>query len=199
MRRTLTLLAVLCSIPLFAQSDNRHYLRSGWQIESGCKVTETGDILSTPAYKPKRWLPATVPTTVLAAQVAAGLYPDPYFGMNLRNIPGNNSHPIQKMFAVLPMPADSPYACPWWYRTEFTVPAAMRGKQVWLHFGGVNFRANVWVNGKQIANSNDMAGMWREWEFNITPQLASGTNVLAVQVYAQKENELGITFVDWNP
>jgi exo-1,4-beta-D-glucosaminidase len=197
MRRTLLLL--LCSVPLFAQSDTKHFLRSGWQIESGCKATETGDVLSTTSYKPKGWLPATVPTTVLAAQVAAGLYPDPYFGMNLRNIPGNNSHPITKMFANLPMPADSPYACPWWYRTEFTLPAAFRGKQVWLHFGGVNFRANVWVNGKQIANSNDMAGMWREWEFNITPQLANGANVLAVQVYAQKENDLGITFVDWNP
>lgn len=217
MRRLIrTSLACVLLFPAaaFAQTDNQHYLRSGWQIESGCKVSETGDVVSTAAFHPKGWLPATVPTTVLAAQVAAGLYPDPYFGMNLRNIPGNNSHPIQKMFANLPMPADSPYACPWWYRTEFTVPPSFRGKQgspvrpglanwggkqVWLHFGGVNYRANVWVNGKQIANSNDMAGMWREWEFNITPQLATGTNVLAVQVYAQKENELGITFVDWNP
>jgi len=183
---------------MFAQSANKQFLRS-WQIHSACSIKVDGGIISTSTFGPHEWLPATVPTTVLAAQVAAGLYADPYYGMNLRNIPGNDAHPIQKMFANLPMPADSPYACPWWYRTEFTVPAAMRGKQVWLHFGGINYRADVWVNGKQIANSNDMAGMWREWEFNITPQLTSGTNVIAVQVYAQKENELGITFVDWNP
>src|ERR1051326_3637057 len=102
MQRFLIILVILCSgSAAFAQSA-RYYLKTGWQIESGCKVTEAGEALSTARYHPQGWLTATVTTTVLAAQVAAGLYPDPYFGMNLRNIPGNNSHPIQKMFAVLP-------------------------------------------------------------------------------------------------
>ena len=45
-------------------------------------------------------------------------YPDPYFGMNLRQIPGPTIH--RHDFLRLPMPKDSPYRCGWWYRTEFT-------------------------------------------------------------------------------
>src|SRR5207248_1882862 len=114
----------------------------------------------------------------------------------------------------LPMPQDSPYRCSWWYRAEFAkptrerLPAAAAGTgdasvplddYFWLHFAGVNFRANVWVNGKQIADAEHMKGMWREWEYNITRELVAGTNALAVEVFAQKEDDLAITFVDWNP
>ncbi len=67
-----------------------------------------------------------MPTTVLAAQVAAGVYKDVYFGMNLRSIPGA-SYPIGENFSNLPMPADSPYRCGWWYRKQFDVPAAEPG------------------------------------------------------------------------
>jgi exo-1,4-beta-D-glucosaminidase len=173
-------------------------LREGWQIESSCKVKDGGGAISSAAYKPAGWLRATVPTTVLAAQVAAGMFKNPYFGMNLRNIPGAN-YPINKMFAEQPMPEDSPYACSWWYRTEFRIPARPGEKQIWLHFGGISYRANIWLNGKKIADAADAAGMWREFEFNVTKNVASGTNTLAVEVFAQKEDDLGITFVDWNP
>jgi exo-1,4-beta-D-glucosaminidase len=185
----------------------RVQLRTAWQLQSSCKTKDKGDAISTATYKPqtKDWLAATVPTTVLAAQVAAGLFPDPYFGMNLRDIPGT-SYPIGKMFANLPMPEDSPYACSWWYRTEFTAPPDKRtmrdrtlDRQVWLHFGGISYRGNVWLNGKQIADAQHMAGMWREFEYNVTSSLVHGANTLAVEVFAQKEDDLGITFVDWNP
>jgi exo-1,4-beta-D-glucosaminidase len=76
----------------------------------------------------------------------------------------------------------------------------VQGKTVWLNFKGINYRANVWLNGKQIANSNDIAGAWRTYEFNVTDALKPGAeNVLAVQVFAPTENDLAITFVDWNP
>src|SRR5262249_18448712 len=153
----------LASVASFA--DGRVDLKTGWHIQSSCVAKEPGEQISTRAYRPQGWISAAVPTTVLAAQVAAGIFKDPYFGMNLPDLPGT-THPIGRMFATLPMDPASPYACAWWYRTEFTVPASFKGKQAWLHFDGVNYRANVWLNGKQIANSNDMQGMWREWEYN---------------------------------
>src|SRR5207247_7902858 len=61
-------------------------------------------------------------------------------------------------------------------------------------------RANIWLNGKQIAKSEDVAGAWRTYEFNITDAAKLGQmNVLAVQTWAPTETDLAITFVDWNP
>ena len=70
---------------------------------------------------------------------------------------------------------------------------------MWLNFRGINYRANIFLNGKQIANSSEVAGAWRTYEFNVTSAVKPGTNVVAVQVWAPTENSLAITFVDWNP
>ena len=136
---------------------------------------------------------------MVAALVADKTFPDPYFGDNLRSIPGT-TYPIGKMFSVLSMPKDSPFRCSWWYRTEFRAPKAFDGQHVWLNFGGINNRANIWLNGKKIADSREIAGAYREYEFDITPLLArDGPNTLAVEVTAQTEKDLGINWVDWNP
>ena len=184
--------------PLSAHA-NFTALRQGWEIQSACKIQADGAQLSSPEYRPQGWIAATVPTTVLAAQVAAGIYPDPYFGMNLRKIPGT-TYPIGTKFSILPMPKDSPYACGWWYRKQFAVPESYKGKTIWLKFNGINYRANIFLNGKQIAKSDDVAGAWRTYEFNITDAAKPGAeNVLAVQAFAPTDHDLAITFVDWNP
>jgi exo-1,4-beta-D-glucosaminidase len=173
-------------------------LRDGWALQSSAKVTGTGEAISSPAFQTESWMAAEVPTTVVAAQVKNGALPDPFFGMNIRQFPGV-SYPIGFNFSNVPMPPDSPYAVSWWYRTEFTVPPAFLGKNIWLNFRGINYRANIFLNGKQIANSNDVAGAWRTYEFNVTSAVKAGKNALAVQVWAPTENSLAITFVDWNP
>ena len=174
-------------------------LRDGWMIQSSCKVAATGARISVPGFRTDGWHATTVPSTVVAALVADKTFPDPYFGDNLRSIPGM-SYPIGKMFSVLPMPKDSPFRCSWWYRTEFPLPKDFAGRQVWLHFDGINNRANIWLNGRKIAGASDVAGAYRTYEFNITPLLARGRpNVLAVEVIAPTEHDLGINWVDWNP
>jgi len=174
-------------------------LRDGWAIQAVCRVDPGGETISTTRFQPVGWRRATVPTTVLAALVEDKVYPEPDSGMNLRTIPGT-VYPIGANFANLPMPQDSPFMGPWWFRKEFTLPAAYRGKTVWLDFAGINYRANIWLNGKQIAKSEDVAGTWRRYEFDITAQALPGrTNVLAVEVYSPLENDLAFTFVDWNP
>ncbi len=173
-------------------------LRDVWTLQSSAKVTAMGEAISKESFETKDWIHADVPTTVVAAQVKSGALPDPFFGMNLRQYPGV-SYPIGFNFSNVPMPPDSPYATSWWYRTEFNVPNLFAGKTVWLNFGGINYRANIFLNGKQIADSNQVAGAWRTYEFNVTSTLRQGANVLAVQVWAPTENSLAITFVDWNP
>jgi len=175
-------------------------LREGWVLQSSAKVTGTGEAIASASFEASDWIQADVPTTVVAAQVKSGLLPDPFYAMNLRQYPGVG-YPIGANFSNIPMPPDSPYAVSWWYRKEFTLPNVngFAGKTLWLNFRGINYRANIFLNGKQIANSNEVAGAWRTYEFGVTSAVKPGTNVLAVQVWAPTEKSLAITFVDWNP
>src|SRR5215467_4339711 len=173
-------------------------LHNGWTVQTSRKVQATGDTISTPKFQAKGWYRTSVPMTVLAVQVAAGDFPKPYYGMNLRKIPGIAAYKIGQTFADKPIPDDSPYAASWWYRTEFLTPGNHR--HVALHFDGINNRANVWINGKKIADAKDVAGAYRTFEFDITLELAkTGSNVVAVEVFAQTQNDLGINWADWNP
>ncbi len=184
-RHCLASLAASALLSPLAPRGNRHPPPQGWHLQSACKITAAGDAISSPGFSTEGWISATVPTTVLAAQVAAGLLPDPYFGDNLRKIPGTDlSH--RHNFSNLPMPADSPYHCGWWYRDEFTVPAAAaRSSQFWLHFAGINYRADIWLNGHRIADSSQIAGAYRIYNLDVTGVLKpAGHNVLAVETFA---------------
>jgi exo-1,4-beta-D-glucosaminidase len=196
------LLATLPS-PALANSstgaDPKLFLRDHWMLQSSCQVKAAGEQISAPGFRTTGWHPTSVPSTVVAALVADKTYPDPYFGMNLRSIPGT-TYPIGKNFADLPMPRDSPFHCSWWYRTEFLLPENYEGHHVLLNFSGINYRANIWINGRRLAAAEDVAGMFRTYEFDVTPLLAADhPNALAVETFAQTETDLGINWQDWNP
>ncbi len=177
---------------------NRIDLRNGWMVQTSSKVQATGDIISTPKFRTKGWYKTAVPLTVVAVQVASGDFPEPYYGMNLRKMPGISAYKIGETFSNKVIPDDSPYAASWWYRTEFPTPANHR--HVALHFDGINNRANVWINGKKIGDARDVAGAYRTFEFDVTPDIAeTGANVIAIEVFAQTQNDLGINWADWNP
>ncbi len=182
-----------------AQAESRINLKTGWAIQSSAKVIDNGEALSSATYKPKDWYPTSIPSTVVAALVQKKVYTDPYFGMNLRAIPGT-TYPIGQNFANLDMPSDSPFRVSWWYRTSFVLPKVARGQHLWLHFDGINYRANVWLNGKLIAKSSDLVGMWRLFELDITEGARAGQkNALAVEIFPPNPDDLALTWVDWNP
>ncbi|HUK23506.1 MAG TPA: hypothetical protein VLV49_02920 [Terriglobales bacterium] len=207
LKRKLPLLfLILACFPALAQRPAQHAqaaaslnLGEGWELQSSCKVEQKGETISTAAFQPEGWYPASVPTTVLAALVKDKVYPDPDFGMNLRSFPGV-TYPIGANFSNIAMAQDSPFMVPWWYRKRFELPASDHGKVIWLDFGGINYRANIWLNGKQIANIGEAAGAWRTYEFNITDIVTVGkANVLAVEVFSPLPDDLATNFVDWNP
>lgn len=69
---------------------------------------------------------------------------------------------------------------PWiWYRRSFTVPAAWKGKRVWLRFQAVDYRAWVWVNG-QYAGFHE--GGSTPFGFDISEKLKPGANLVTVRV-----------------
>jgi len=175
---------VCCSLTAArAESANKTLLADGWTIQSVDLVPESGDVVSSADFAPEvAWHKATVPSTVAGTLVDDKVYADPFFGMNLKDLSTNTA-----------------FAGPWWYRKEFKVNAD-RLTQVWLNFDGINYRANIWLNGKQIVDTNQVVGAYRTYQFNITGALASGKpNVLAVEVFPADKTSLGINWVDWNP
>src|SRR5689334_7023582 len=84
-------------------------LHDGWQIQSQAKAAEGGAAISKLDYKTDGWTPASVPSTVVAALVAAAVYPEPYFGMDLRTLPGM-TYPVAQNFSHFPMSLKSPFA-----------------------------------------------------------------------------------------
>ena len=179
--------------------ENKLALHEGWTLQTSAKVEAKGEVISTAQFSPTGWHQVTVPSTVVAALIKDKTLPDPFFGTNLRSYPGV-TYPIGANFSNIPMAPESPYAVSWWYRKQFTIPASYKGKTIWLKFNGINYRADIWLNGKQIAKSDDVAGAWRTYEFNITSLAKAGAeNTLAVQAFSPTDHDLAITFVDWNP
>jgi exo-1,4-beta-D-glucosaminidase len=174
-------------------------LHDGWNVQSACKLQADGAQISATDFHPEHWYTVAVPSTVLATQVANGEIKQPYYGTNLRGIQGT-TYPVGHNFADLAIPQDSPYHCGWWYRREFAIPTADKGKTIWLHFGGINYRADVWVNGKKIADKTQVAGAYRIYDFDVTGFVQAGKpNVVAVETFAPEAKDLGINWVDWNP
>jgi exo-1,4-beta-D-glucosaminidase len=185
-------------LPAVAEAQ-RTPLHENWTLQSSAVVKATGAAISQPGFETVGWQAITVPNTVVGALVENGSLPDPYFGMNLRQLPGT-TYPIGERFTLLPMPADSPYKPSWWYRTEFALDARAGDERVALHFHGINYRANIWFNGTLIEDAKDVAGAFRRYEFDVTRLLhARGANALAVEVLAPEPHDLAFMWVDWNP
>jgi exo-1,4-beta-D-glucosaminidase len=181
------------------QQPARIYLHKNWQIQSSCDVKAAGEQISSVGFDAKGWHKAEIPATVVGALVTDNTYPDPNFGTNLKSFPGMN-YSEKNLFANQDMPEGSPFRCSWWYRTEFTLAAGELKKTQWLNFLGINYRANIWVNGHKVADANDVAGTYRSYEFKVSEFLQAGkANAIAVEVFAPEKYDLGITWVDWNP
>jgi exo-1,4-beta-D-glucosaminidase len=176
------------------------FLHKNWQVQSSCDDKAPAEKISIPGFDSAKWHRSDIPATVVGVLVTDKSLPDPNFGTDLKNFPGMYfSDKI--FFANVDMPEGSPFACSWWFRTEFTAPAAASAaKTDWLHFNGINYRANIWLNGQKIADAKDVAGTYRTFEFNVSKYLKHGApNALAVEIFAPGKDDLGITWVDWNP
>ena len=193
---------IVCLLVLLAGTvgaQEVHALHTGWRLQSSAKAGTEGAKLSSATYRPTDWYRATVPSTVVGTLVQDSVYRDPFFGMNLRSLPGM-TYPIGANFVHTAMAPESPFAAPWWYRTTFRVPAAMRGRRLTLRFDGINYRANIWLNGRRLADSSQVAGTYRRYELDITDAArATGLNALAVEIFAPTPQDLQTTWVDWNP
>ena len=133
-----------------------------------------------PDSSPNTVYTADVPCTVMGALTANGLYEDALVDMNYRNIDRTQ------------------FEQPWWYVKEFTLEALKEGQYAELAFDGISYRADVWLNGTQIASADEFYGPFRQFSFDVTDILKEN-NKLSVKVYRWQPGEFNIGFVDWNP
>jgi Exo-beta-D-glucosaminidase Ig-fold domain/Glycosyl hydrolases family 2/F5/8 type C domain/Glycosyl hydrolases family 2, sugar binding domain len=133
----------------------------GWRVQRDSLVTAAGDALSKPGFDDHEWVVATVPATVLSSYWNAGALPDPNYGDNQLMI------------------SDSFFYADFWYRNEFTAPPAA-GKRQWLIFDGINWKAEVFLNGEKLGR---IEGGFMRGRFDVTGKLhAAGKNALAVKI-----------------
>jgi exo-1,4-beta-D-glucosaminidase len=192
-----TVVAVItfwASLASSAEFMGRILLNEDWQLQSSAKIPVGGEAISTARFKATDWHPATVPSTVVGCLVEAGMYPDPFFGTNLLAIPSTVWPRGSRTNA-----GDNPFSVSWWYRKEFRATAPRDGR-VWLNFDAINYSANVWVNGRLVADTNQVAGAYRMYEFDITDLVQRAQpSVVAVEVFPPQPDNLALNWVDWNP
>ena len=157
-----------------------------WQLQHSSLVAVDGSAVAQTGFAGDAWHVADMPTTVLNALVHAGVYPDPRYGLNNFRIPDaadefNAEHDLAK-FSHLP-DRRNPWREAWYYRREFTTPADC-GLHQRLVFDAVNYRADVWLNGRKIVDRTAMVGGLRRFTLEVTGVLRAGQgNALAVRVY----------------
>jgi beta-mannosidase len=161
--RHFALLAIAVPATLSAQSSAQTI--DGWKMQDSAKVAGEASVISTASFDPQGWYAATVPGTVLTTLVNNGVYPEPLYGENMRAIP------------------ESLNKTSYWYRATFTVPAAYKGRRTWIHFGGINYSAQIWVNGREAGT---MRGAFIRGDFDVSQFVQPGRRaVLAVLVAPQ--------------
>jgi hypothetical protein len=142
-------------------------LTSGWELQPASKVADDGGAISRAGYRPSGWYSATVPGTVLTSLVNDQVYPEPLYGEN------NRPDKIPETLC----------RTSYWYRTTFNVPRTFQGRHVWLTFKGINYTAEVYVNGTAVGN---IEGAFVRGIFDVTTNVTlSAPNALAVHVHPQ--------------
>lgn len=176
-------------VQALAQAGNVIPLERDWRIQNSSALAGDsaqhsipgGSIISSKGFKTDDWYPAGVPTTVLGALVNDDVYTNVYFGTN---------------FAAIPR---APFTNSWWFRNEFVVSSGEAVENADLIFEGINYRANIWLNGEKIASTNRIFGAYRVFSLDVSGKLKAGTNILAVEVFPPRPGDFTMGFVDWNP
>jgi len=160
---------------------SRIQLDKNWKAQQNKKVSSDGASISSAENNSESWYKASVPSTVMGVLTANGLYKDIFVGDNYTKIDKTQFD-------------DS-----WWYKTEFDLPNINPENNISLHFDGINYYANIWLNGKLIASRDKVFGTFRQFAFDITALAKKKGNVLAVEIFRAQPGDFNTGFVDWNP
>jgi hypothetical protein len=143
-----------------------------WKMQRADRTGVRSEDVSTGQISTADWMPAVVPGTVLNSLIYNKVYPEPYYGLNNKL--------ESKLIPDLYHAGRDFYT--YWFRTELPLERSVcENNKVWLQIDGINYRAEVWLNGNMIGN---LAGMFRRQTIDITDKVVfDRNNVLALKVY----------------
>jgi len=141
-----------------------------WTMKKAGEVKESGDTLSRTNYVAEGWMPAVVPGTVLSSLVHNKVYPAPDYGLNNKK--------TQRLIPDLNEAGRDFYT--YWFRSVFGLPGEFKGETVWMRTDGINYRSEIWLNGKLAFCT---AGMFCQEFVDVTDYVKAGQpNAIAVKV-----------------
>lgn len=190
MTNKLQFILIMLSVTLFMSacnsdspvSENKVYLENGWQLFSSETTDADGASISSASFERDFGYPIELPSTVMHGLMQNGMFPDIF-----------EPHVLEDM-------DKAPYQVPWWYRNEIEIAGTSAEDFYQLTFEGINFKANVWLNGTRIAREDSLQGSYGVWNLDITRYLTKGKNILAVEIIPPKYGrDISKGFVDWNP
>jgi len=142
-----------------------------WTMKKAGDVKDSADLISRAGYATESWMPAMVPGTVLSSLVRNKVYPAPDYGLNNKK--------TLKLIPDLNESGRDFYT--YWFRTEFALPPTYKGKTVWLRADGINYRSEIWINGKLAFVT---AGMFCQEFVNVSDYVVTDKpNAIAVKVF----------------
>jgi exo-1,4-beta-D-glucosaminidase len=161
-------------------------LHDDWRMQSAVTDKTSGREISQKDFVAKSWYKITVPSTIIAGLLANNVYDfDPFYAKNFEKL------------------ADKKLDHPWWFRKEFDLPSSEKDKNVILKLHGINYKANVWLNGVKIADSTQIKGPFRIIELDITNLVKYAVaNTLAIEIMRpfnpnKRDGDLAIDYADW--
>ena len=183
------LLVTIVAQQLFSQERSESFrmlLHDDWRMQSSLTDKATGAQVSQSDFSAQNWYKITVPSTIIAGLLANNEYHfDPFYAKNFEKL------------------ADNRLDHTWWFRKEFELPASEKNKNVILKLHGINYKANLWLNGVLIADSTYIKGPFRIIDLDVTRQIKyEGKNVLAIEILRpfdpnKRDGDLAIDYADW--
>jgi exo-1,4-beta-D-glucosaminidase len=185
---TLASLLLVASIAFAATitalpSNQTHLTIPDWKVQSSVKVGNDAAKLSSPGLDASGWYTIGSKATLMSTLLENGVYTDNelFYSTNLENFD------------------KSPFQVPWFYRTEVELNRVNCSRwQLQTH--GISSRADVYLNGRLIADKKVQAGAYAGMTYDITNKATTGMNVLLVRVHpTDYDRDFALGFVDWNP
>lgn len=147
-------------------SSNFISLHGKWKFSFVAQPEQSGNQFYLPSFNDFTWDQIPVPGLMELNGYGDPLYINAGYAWSNQYVSNPPIVPYQNNYCGL-------------YRHHFTLPQDWDGKEVYIHFGSVTSNMTLWINGKEVGYSEDSK---LAAEFDITPYLQPGKNLLALQV-----------------
>ena len=144
-----------------ANGDTLELSRGAWMLQRASEVHADGEQISSSSFSTDGWIAATVPGTVAGSYFNAGAIPDIRYDDDQLQL------------------SESFFNSDFWYRDSFSLPESFKGRTLILDFNGINWKADIFLNGQYVGHID---GAFNRGRFDVTAIVAQ-ENVLAVLIH----------------